>query len=44
MPDSTLQPFIEVRGLHKRIGGQAILCGMDLTIHHGECQIGRAHV
>ena len=37
MPESTLQPFIEVRGLQKRIGAQQILRGLDLTIHHGEC-------
>ena len=36
MSGSTLQPFIEVRGLHKRIGQQHILRGMDLTIYHGE--------
>jgi phospholipid/cholesterol/gamma-HCH transport system ATP-binding protein len=30
------KPFIEVRGLHKRIGGQQILRGMDLTIGRGE--------
>ena len=36
MPATALQPFIEVRGLHKRIGQQHILRGLDLTIHHGE--------
>ena len=36
MPASELQPFIEVRGLHKRIGPQHILRGLDLTIYHGE--------
>ena len=36
MPEAPSKPFIEVRGLHKRIGGQHILRGMDLTIHHGE--------
>ena len=36
MPATGLQPFIEVRGLHKRIGHQHILRGMDLTIFHGE--------
>ena len=30
------QPLIEVRGLHKRIGAQHILRGMDLTINLGE--------
>lgn len=33
---SSPPPFIEVRGLHKRIGTQHIIRGMDLTIHHGE--------
>ena len=36
MPGTDLQPFIEVRGLHKRIGEQQILRGLDLTIRHGE--------
>ncbi len=36
MSATGLQPFIEVRGLHKRIGQQHILRGMDLTIYHGE--------
>jgi phospholipid/cholesterol/gamma-HCH transport system ATP-binding protein len=30
------QPFIEVRGLHKRIGREEVLRGLDLTIRHGE--------
>ncbi len=36
MSAPSLQPFIEVRGLHKSIGQQEILRGMDLTIYHGE--------
>ena len=36
MPGTDHQPFIEVRGLHKRIGEQHILRGLDLTIRHGE--------
>ncbi|MBL9180295.1 MAG: ATP-binding cassette domain-containing protein [Verrucomicrobiaceae bacterium] len=34
--------FIELRGLHKRFGRQEILCGIDLTLKHGEtlCLIG----
>lgn len=34
--------FIELRGLHKRFGKQDILCGIDLTLQHGEtlCLIG----
>jgi phospholipid/cholesterol/gamma-HCH transport system ATP-binding protein len=36
MPATALQPFIEIRGLHKRIGQQHILRGLDLTIYHGE--------
>ena len=36
MPATALQPFIEARGLHKRIGQQHILRGLDLTIYHGE--------
>ncbi len=36
MPVESHQPFIEVRGLHKRIGAQHILRGLDLTIRHGE--------
>jgi len=36
MPGENHQPFIEVRGLHKRIGAQHILRGLDLTIRHGE--------
>jgi phospholipid/cholesterol/gamma-HCH transport system ATP-binding protein len=36
MAEKKLQPFIEVRGLQKRIGQQDILCGLDLTICHGE--------
>ncbi|HWB03546.1 MAG TPA: ATP-binding cassette domain-containing protein [Verrucomicrobiales bacterium] len=34
--EPTPQPFIELRGLHKRIGEQQILRGMDLTIGAGE--------
>jgi len=33
---ATHQPFIEVRGLRKRIGQQEVLRGLDLTIRHGE--------
>lgn len=29
-------PFIEVRGLHKKIGSQHILRGVDLTVRRGE--------
>jgi phospholipid/cholesterol/gamma-HCH transport system ATP-binding protein len=36
MATQNLQPFIEVRGLCKRIGQQEILRGLDLTICHGE--------
>lgn len=34
--------FIELRNLHKRFGKQEILCGIDLTLQHGEtlCLIG----
>lgn len=34
--------FIELRGLHKRFGKQEVLCGIDLTLQHGEtlCLIG----
>jgi phospholipid/cholesterol/gamma-HCH transport system ATP-binding protein len=34
--------FIELRGIHKRFGKQEILCGIDLTLKHGEtlCLIG----
>src|SRR5262245_32095375 len=33
---SNAKVFIEVRDLHKRIGDQQILRGMDLTIHEAE--------
>ncbi len=40
MPDPATQPssdaFIEVRGLHKAIGPQKILRGVDLRVHKGE--------
>jgi phospholipid/cholesterol/gamma-HCH transport system ATP-binding protein len=36
MPGENLKPFIEVRGLHKRIGQQHILRGLDLNIRDGE--------
>ena len=34
--------FIELRGIHKSFGKQEILCGIDLTLQHGEtlCLIG----
>jgi phospholipid/cholesterol/gamma-HCH transport system ATP-binding protein len=34
--------FIELHGIHKRFGRQEILCGIDLTLKHGEtlCLIG----
>lgn len=34
--------FIELRGVHKSFGKQEILCGIDLTLRHGEtlCIIG----
>ena len=36
MPETSSDPFIEVRGLHKAIGPQQILRGVDLTVHSGE--------
>ncbi len=36
MPDPSAQPFIETRDLHKQIGEQRILNGVDLTIYQGE--------
>ena len=47
-PDSSAQAsddadaFIVLRDLHKSFGKQEILCGIDLTLKHGEtlCLIG----
>jgi len=41
-PDANAAAFIELRGIHKRFGKQEILCGIDLTLKHGEtlCIIG----
>lgn len=36
MPLTDPKPFIEVRGLHKKIGWQHILRGLDLTVYQGE--------
>ena len=36
MPDPAHNLFIEVRGLHKAIGAQKILRGVDLTVYRGE--------
>ena len=36
MPDPANNLFIEVRGLHKAIGAQQILRGVDLTVYRGE--------
>lgn len=36
MPDTARKPVIEVLDLHKRIGQQQILRGVNLTINHGE--------
>jgi phospholipid/cholesterol/gamma-HCH transport system ATP-binding protein len=36
MSDSKSTPFIEVSGLHKKIGRQHILRGLDLTVMKGE--------
>lgn len=36
MPLVDKKPFIEVRGLHKKIGWQHILRGLDLTVYQGE--------
>jgi phospholipid/cholesterol/gamma-HCH transport system ATP-binding protein len=36
MPASEKTPFIVVRGLHKKLGGQRILRGIDLTVFKGE--------
>lgn len=36
MPFPEKKPFIEVRNLHKKIGWQHILRGLNLTIHQGE--------
>lgn len=36
MPEPTLPPFIELRDLHKRIGQQHILRGLNLAIRDGE--------
>jgi phospholipid/cholesterol/gamma-HCH transport system ATP-binding protein len=33
---SVQQPYIEVRGLHRRIGWQHILRGLDLSVNRGE--------
>ena len=33
---TTREPFIEVRGLHKKIGWQQVLQGIDLTVYKGE--------
>ena len=33
LPD---QPFLELRGIHKRFGGVHALRGVDLTLHAGE--------
>lgn len=40
--NGTEDNFIELRDLHKRFGKQEILCGIDLTLQHGEtlCIIG----
>lgn len=35
-PSGVRQPFIELRGIHKRFGRQQILSGVDLTLYHGE--------
>ncbi|TLD68199.1 ABC transporter ATP-binding protein [Phragmitibacter flavus] len=35
-PITNKSPFIEVRGLHKKIGWQHILRGLDLTVYQGE--------
>jgi phospholipid/cholesterol/gamma-HCH transport system ATP-binding protein len=42
MIDRTQEPFIRIRGLHKRIGWQEILRGIDLDVWRGEtlCIIG----
>ncbi len=29
-------PFIEIRDLHKKLGSQKVLCGIDLTVRRGE--------
>ncbi len=36
MPDPAKELFIELRGLHKGIGAQKILRGVDLTVFRGE--------
>ncbi|HEX2747070.1 MAG TPA: ATP-binding cassette domain-containing protein [Verrucomicrobiales bacterium] len=36
MADASSKPFIQLRGLHKRIGTQEIIRGMDLDIGTGE--------
>ncbi len=42
MIDRTQEPFIRIRGLHKRLGWQEILRGIDLDVWRGEtlCIIG----
>ena len=35
-PPTPQQPFIEMRGIHKRLGWQHILRGVDLTVQRGE--------
>ena len=42
MIDRTQEPFIRIRGLHKRLGWQEVLRGIDLDVWRGEtlCIIG----
>ncbi|MBL9131871.1 MAG: ATP-binding cassette domain-containing protein [Verrucomicrobiaceae bacterium] len=42
MIDTTGQPFIRIRGLHKKLGWQEILRGIDIDVFRGEtlCIIG----
>jgi phospholipid/cholesterol/gamma-HCH transport system ATP-binding protein len=39
MSPPSQEPFIEVRGLHKRLGWQHVLRGVDLTVYKGETLI-----
>jgi phospholipid/cholesterol/gamma-HCH transport system ATP-binding protein len=36
MADHSQDSFIELRGVHKKLGWQHILRGIDLRVHHGE--------
>lgn len=37
MSDSSSQPVVRIRNLHKSFGGLPVLNGLDLEVHSGEC-------